>query len=246
MGPLCAAYFWSWVAVVAALSSEKQTASWAYFLRDEGRKSDLTMKFFTPELHASMNSLSDEEFDRANAEWHSALKMYRANLESIEALMPRRTRELAMLQLHDAEILVMSREPSEQITWSGTPAFEKRAVEFFYLTLLSELFVTNIFYVLSRTIEIEKHNLKGFHEGTRYWLYDEVRPEISLTMSGEPGSFQLNYQPSIPFAHHVLLSDGVELRIPFSEVIIKAVPLAKIYSDDNTDETDLLKAPNRG
>jgi hypothetical protein len=197
------------------------------------------MKFFTPELYAHLNSSDDEEFERANAEWHSALKKYRENLEALWAIMPNRTRDLATkYQFHDSQILSMHVEASDKITWSGAPSFDSRRVEFFIFSLLSEFSFVSIFYVLSKPIDSDQHKLKVFSDENVAWLYDEVRAETSFGMSpmGSP-SFQMG-PPAVAFAHDILLSNGMEIKIPFSEVFINSIPLSKISSDKTVVESE--------
>jgi hypothetical protein len=42
-----------------------------------------TMRFFTPELYCLFNSANEEEADRAEEAWESALQAYRNHLEGL-------------------------------------------------------------------------------------------------------------------------------------------------------------------
>src|SRR5437870_701827 len=76
------------------------------FMKHQTAKpSEPTMRFFPPELYVRFNSADEDEADRANEAWESALLAYRKHLDDIRERFPSQVRKLAEFCLHDAEFL---------------------------------------------------------------------------------------------------------------------------------------------
>src|SRR5207248_2041485 len=66
---------------------------------------ETAMRYFTPLLYRQFNSADDEEADRAEQAWETAIKDYHQHLEGLRDRMPSAVGKLAALDLHDAEVL---------------------------------------------------------------------------------------------------------------------------------------------
>jgi hypothetical protein len=201
------------------------------------------MMFFTPELYARLNSPRSEEFDRASKEWDAALGHYREEIEFLSSRMPNRIRQLATkYRFHDSEVLSMAVETAETtsrsngLSRSGKPG---EASEYFTFTLMSELWAHFVFYVLSRPIVRKQHvDVDVFCGEKVFWLYDEVRPDPQMPSSEiTPDAHGAIVSGRSNFVHGVLLSNGLELEIPFSDVFIQAIPLPFVFPGSAPPET---------
>ena len=191
------------------------------------------MRFFTPELFIKFNSPDDEEADRADEEWETAIRKYRSHLEKIRDKMPSQVEELAGLSLHDAELL--DREPpSEQFlaVSAGSPLSawkepDHRQFPFWYgfvvLSLQLDGEIYSLFYILSDRVRSQQA-IKSwpFSKQQTHWLYDEV----DVAPIG-PGMF----------LHRVLLSDGTVIEIPFVSVLIHRFRLREGRQNDTSRQT---------
>jgi hypothetical protein len=148
------------------------------------------MRFYTRELYLRFNSRDPAQADRADAEWEQADRDYEKLLTKLRKRMPPNVRQLA-----------------------DKACFHDAAVEwwiskmpFAMIGLRHETGTTNITYALEDQIrEVPPPKHWPFSAKDRHWLYDEVD-----TDPRHPGSY----------VHRILLSDGVELMIPFSRVSI--------------------------
>lgn len=61
------------------------------------------MKYFTPELFATLNSDDRNVVRKTSARWDQAVAEYKRHLKSIQRKLPSAVRRLAALYLHDAQ-----------------------------------------------------------------------------------------------------------------------------------------------
>jgi len=159
------------------------------------------MRFFTPELYVRFNSPDEEEADRANEEWETALVGYRKHLDQIWGQIPDDGKQLADLCLHDAELL----GPKQAVE----PLFRPAIV---ILPLIQEDHLVTLIYMLSEPVrEHPAAQDWPFSRLRTHWLYDEI------DVDGEQRGM---------FVHRVLLSDGRVLEIPFVSAMIRSVALS--------------------
>lgn len=172
------------------------------------------MRFFTPELYVRFNSSDDEEADRANEAWETALSEYREHLDGLRDRMPSQVRKLAELCLHDAELLACEQavEPHFPI-----PPFEPFGMPPFWSALAivsakqDDKIASLIYLLWDRIREYPSPEGWPFSKARTHWLYDEVD-----LASGQRGAF----------LHRVLLSDGRVLEIPFVSVFVQSLPMS--------------------
>ena len=172
------------------------------------------MRFFTPALYLRFNSPDDAVADAADAEWEAAAGEYRAHLDGIREHLPTRVRELAELNLHDAELL---RWQEVDTPVAAAPAdWAKRLPHPYWLpqSILSlrqgDTLVTLIYHLADNVRTNPAPNGWPFSKVRADWLYDEV--DVAPAPQGS-------------FLHRVFLSDGRVLEIPFASVVIHTAPL---------------------
>jgi hypothetical protein len=162
------------------------------------------MKFFTRELYLRYNG--PDKTDRADAEWEAAVTAYHTHLGRFSATMNDRVRKFAEdLCLHDAELLALH---EDVVTLPTLPPMQT-PVAILSLRAIGRTF--NLSYLLWGELVLSTAAVAWPSSPRRVqWLYDEIDRE-----------------PSQPhrFYHHVMLSDGRELSIPFDDVIVHS------YSD---------------
>ena len=175
------------------------------------------MKFFTPELFTRFNSPDDDEADRADEDWETAIRLYRDHLDRLQDRMPSQVRKLAGLCLHDAELLAFE-QPIEPLFppallepfpfWSG----------FAILSLRQGEEISSLIYVLWDRVRTHPPEEPWPFSGLRtQWLYDEV------DVAPDRQSM---------FLHRVLLSDGSILEIPFVSALIHSFAMQGANRDD--------------
>jgi hypothetical protein len=168
------------------------------------------MRYFTRQLYEQFHSADDEEADRADEAWESALVKYREHLEGLRDRLPANVAKLADLNLHDAEILSRSEEIQP-----GGPFFDNHFPLPIPLVLWSAVAIVSvrvggdilslIYCLWDRVREHPAPDDWPFSKAREHWLYDEV--DVASERRG-------------PFMHRVLLSSGVELEIPFATVVL--------------------------
>jgi hypothetical protein len=166
------------------------------------------MKYFTPDLVDRFGSLNDEMAAGAEAEWEQAVVAYQDYLASISQMLPKRFREmLGTVCLHDAVVTSwcesedgVSRRFLVQLT---PPSPNATPVLFAYVVKRS--------YPGRGAVDGDPVGARAESTGC-YWMYDEVNAE-------EGNDFPV-------FSHAILLSDGRELHIPFSEFEMKDIASA--------------------
>jgi hypothetical protein len=182
------------------------------------KRSESTMKFFTPELYLRYNSADDADADRADEDWERAILEYKNHLSKFSKEMSSRAKDLAEnLCLHDAELLSLQEDTLES---SSLPVFP---VSIVIVALKKDSKIVIIIYIL-RSKVVWSRPLKGwsFSKLRTHWLYDEIDFE-------EEGSY---------YWHRILLSDGRVISIPFIDVIVQA------FSEQNPETAiaSLLRA----
>ena len=165
------------------------------------------MRFFTRELYLRVNLPDDAIADRADADWEMAVSAYHRHLSHFSKTMNDRVRKFAEeLCLHDMELLALQ----EDVVTLPTLSPAQTPVAIISLRGIGRIF--SLFYlswgeiILSTAPEGWPFSPLPLH-----WLYDEIEldPERS---------------PSHRYNHHVMLSDGREICIPFYDVIVHSYP----------------------
>ncbi len=169
------------------------------------------MQFFTPELYIQFNSPNDDEADDAHEKWEQASVAYKKKLEDLLKLAPKNVRNLTELSLHDQVVVskpieYLIRQPEFML-----PTFVSRVA---IVTLKDSDAFRSLIYFLHYAIEVRPAPTEWpFATSPEHWLYDEF--EVM--------------EPRMRFyRHRVLLSSGVELVIPFADVIIHEYSLASV------------------
>jgi hypothetical protein len=168
------------------------------------------MRFFTPELFVRFNSPDEDEADRANQDWETALDEYRKHLDGIRDRLPPQVTKLADLCLHDAELLAWE----QTVEPSSPPPMDPSAPESVssataIVSIRQEGKIVSLIYRLwDRVREHAAAEGWPFSKLRLHWLYDE-----------------LDLAPNGRFLHRVLLSDGRVLEIPFLSVIVYTLPI---------------------
>jgi hypothetical protein len=172
------------------------------------KPSDAIMRFFAPELFVRYNSSDDEEADRADEDWETAIRRYQEHLTKLRPLMPAQVEKLADLRLHDVEVLSCERdaEPLPGGPALGSPPAPGWAI----IPLGRDDAIVSLIYQLWDTPRRREYEGRWpFSKQNPHWLYDEV----DVDPSGDAR-----------FLHRVLFSDGTELEIPFTSVLVHTTP----------------------
>ncbi len=164
------------------------------------------MKFFTRELYLRYSAPAKTA--RAEAEWDAAVSAYHEHLGRFSATMTARVRTFAEdLCLHDADLLALQEDVVTSLTHPPT----RTPVAILSFRTIGRTF--SLFYLLWGELMLSTAAESWPCSPRRVqWLYDEIDRE-----------------PSQPhrFYHHLMLSDGREISIPFHDVIVHS------YSDEN-------------
>ncbi len=168
------------------------------------------MRYFTRQLYVQFNSQNDEEADRADEAWETAIREYGKHLDDIRERMPSNVSKLAELNLHDADIL--SREeaiqPGAPVLYP-VPPFPILVASWSAVAIVSVRLggdILSLIYSLSDHVRVHPApDDWQFSKLREHWLYDEV--DILSEGRGL-------------LVHRILLSSGIELEIPFTSVVI--------------------------
>jgi hypothetical protein len=161
------------------------------------------MQYFTPELYLQFNSADDAEVDRAETAWDAAIQNYQRYLKTHRAKMPANVRALAGTYFHDAWLL----------DWQIHEFGPKRRMA--TLSLQQKDTITELIYFLWDSPRRGKRRKNWpFSPENVCWLYDEIE-----VVDDCPSLY-----PSFGCLQRVLLSDGSELEIPFSDVVLHRIP----------------------
>lgn len=172
------------------------------------------MRFFTPDLYLRFNSPDDAVADAADTEWGEALRGYREHLDRLRERLPTRVRELAELNLHDAELLARQ-DADTPISPEPTKFFPFWVPQSILSLRLGDTLVTLIYHLFDNVRTTPAPADWPFSKGRVDWLYDEI---------------DVSPEPRGAFLHRVFLSDGRVLEIPFASVVIHTAPLASVGS----------------
>jgi hypothetical protein len=185
------------------------------------------MKFFKLELYEKFNSPNGDEVEKARKDWQSALKTYKQRISELSQIMTPRIKQLAISQFHDADVLSFRCEESDHIRWGGIP---HRFVRFCAFMLRTDDSVVSVWYLVPHLDPVVPANLAISPSQSRFWLYDEVDELPPSGQNRDIDSFTEG--ESAQFQHSILLSGGIEITIPFSDVFIQSVPVSRVCEDD--------------
>jgi hypothetical protein len=189
--------------------------------------SEHTMRFFTPELYLRFNSRDDAVALAADAEWERAITSYKAHQESFRGQMPSQVVKLSEMCLHDADILLRQEqqepfelahhkylpEPWPWVPWFGVFTFAVRH---------DDQVLAILYFLWDHVAEKPASQDWPFSTSREHWLYDEID-----YASGAGGHF----------VHHVLLSTGIVLSIPFSAVLMARFPVKQAEGEGRSKQT---------
>jgi len=186
------------------------------------KPSDQVMKFFTPELFLRFNSSDDQEADRANEDWDAAIHAYQTHLDGLLNQMPAQVKQLATLNLHDAEVLANDERIEPLFTLSPFQPFPFWS-GFVILSLRRGDEVVSLIYGLWDRVRTHPPRADWPFSNQRiHWLYDEL--DVSST-------------PREMFLHRILLSDGTILEIPFLTVLVHTFALESTHEHHASMQT---------
>lgn len=167
------------------------------------------MRFFTPDLYCLYNSEDDDVADQAHEAWEEASLRYREHLRKVQQKLPLRSRALAKLNLHDAELLEVIRVgvPIHSPTGSLSPS-RKSSTTIAIATFQQGERVFQLFYVLRGRDGIRSR------PSPKDWPFSKERVHCMYD--------ELDMAPQTPgaFLHRMLLSDGRIVEFPFSSVVV--------------------------
>jgi hypothetical protein len=166
----------------------------SFVLRDDQLKSqEEAMKYFTPELLERFRSQDDQVASVASDEWEKRLKEYEDYLCSVRSQLPSQLRLiLERYHLHDAQVL-----------------FAASLGETCQINLRLDAPPQNsllLNYELIHQPSVIQHQGNLSPNLPISWLYDEVE-----VLHGRSRLFL----PQTSFQHSILLTNGLELQIPF-------------------------------
>jgi hypothetical protein len=151
------------------------------------------MDYFTPQLFLQLNSQDARTVDKAMVKWEQGLVSYKKRLKRIRSKMPIDAKRLSELSLHDWDVL--------QIDFGN----ENDSAEGDFREVL-------IVLQSAQNLAILRYSLHGdpgicsapekwpLSKKRVHWLYDELNT---------------NENGRKAFVHHILLSDGTTLVVPF-------------------------------
>lgn len=166
------------------------------------------MRFFTPELFERFNSPDNSVADLANEEWEASLSSYRRHLDGLQDRFTPEIKELAALNLHDAELIGLD-EPHGRPTLPD-PHWPKWWNSVGIVSVRQSSVITTLFYVLWDHIHQAPAPSWSFSKLRPHWLYDEL--DVAAAEQGQ-------------FVHRILLSDGRTIAVPFTSVLIHRLAL---------------------
>jgi hypothetical protein len=192
--------------------------------RQNDMLSEQTMRFFTPELYLRFNSPDDAVAMAADAEWETAITRYNAHLESFRSKMPSQVVALSKMCLHDAEVLSRQgqQEPFELAAHNKDYPWAPWHGVFTLAVRHADQVLAVLYFLRDHVAEKPPTQDWPFSKSREHWLYDEID---YVSGAGEH------------FIHHVLLSTGVVLSIPFTAVLIMHFPVAQAESEERSKQT---------
>ncbi|MGP0068761.1 MAG: hypothetical protein ACLQGP_34810 [Isosphaeraceae bacterium] len=165
------------------------------------------MRFYKRELYLQFTATDIAIADRADVEWEHAVSDYHAHLGRFSSTMNDRVRKFAEeLCLHETELLALQEEVVR------SPALNPTQTPVAIVSLRGIGRIFNLFYLSWGESSLSTAPESWPFSPIRLqWLYDEI------DLDPEPSSFPRYY-------HHIMLSDGRELSIPFYDVIVHSFP----------------------
>ena len=165
------------------------------------------MQFFTRELYLRLTPRDDATIAGGEAEWEAAVTAYHAYLEQIAETMKDRVRKFALdLCLHDTEFLALQ---EDVVSFPAIPTPETPVA---ILSLRGIGRIYTLFYLLWGAVNLSTGPDSWPYSPLRLqWLYDEIEPNRENTSSHN-------------YIHHIMLSNGHEMIIPFYDVIVHSYP----------------------
>jgi hypothetical protein len=158
------------------------------------------MKYFTRERYLTFQNFDDAAMDAADADWEDTIDRYEAYLQTIRPDMPESVRQLLDgFYLHDARVLSMGRRD-----------------ETFVISLQLDVPPKELLTLTYTLIGPPEINKKPFEDGQNtpapWWLYEEIE--------------QVEEGGRKHFVQSILLSNGWEITLPFSDVqVSRAEPV---------------------
>ncbi len=182
------------------------------------------MQFFTPELYLRFNSRDDAVAMAADAEWEKAITRYNAQLESFRSKMPSQVVTLSKMSLHDAEILLRQeqQEPFELTAFSKDFPWVPWYGVFTFAVRHADQVLAVLYFLWDHVAEKPATEDWPLSKSREHWLYDEID---YVSGAGEH------------FIHHVLLSTGIVLSIPFTAVLIMHFPVTQAEGEERSKQT---------
>jgi hypothetical protein len=170
------------------------------------------MQFFTPDLYLRFNSPDDDDADRADEAWETAIRAYQAHLASLRDRTPSPVRKLADLCLHDAELLGRDQAIEPFFTFPGEPfgPFPMWSAVGILSVKQDDTIVSLLYALWDRIRDYPASENWPFSPLRPHWLYDEI--DVAPHSRGM-------------FLHRILFSDGGVIEVPFVSVVIHRVPL---------------------
>ena len=175
------------------------------------------MKYFTPELYIQFNSADEKEADRAFDLWEKAIEKYQNAVQANRGLFSTGIKEfLEHYNLHDGRLVRKDTSTVESI-WRQFPNSLMESV--YSISLIQNGNVVVLNYILSGDVRtVEPDGNWPFPKSKGGWLYDEIHKEDRA----EIGHM---------WSHHILLSDGTELIVPFLDMFIQKISAKEIEGD---------------
>jgi hypothetical protein len=174
------------------------------------------MKYFTPDLIIAANSRDDAIADKATYDWENALTAYENGLKEVN--LPKSVKEFMNICLHDAEgdhyMNIDSHSDRIQLVITQKDLGEHKFVCIlrYEIALPGHLSSLTDYVGYNPPIDFLHHkNLPG--EGNNlFWLYDE------FNFVGKAAGGDI-------FSHNILFSNGLELKINFTEFHFMVLPI---------------------
>lgn len=178
------------------------------------------MKYMTPDLLARLRSPEVAAAEAALAEWQEACDRYNRHVEDIQAGLPPAARKLLSprLNLHDARVLALAVDEAPLLS-IYVELDRPRKPGDRYLELRYRLAGDR-----GAVLKLTRHSaLEGDGKALGWWLYDE----LEVLREGE----------TTTFAHSILFTGGVELRVLFFSLSCRRVQQLLLPSAVPSDET---------
>lgn len=167
------------------------------------------MKYFTPELLARFRSSNEAVAEKAADEWELQAERYAKHFTSIRPQLPRGLAQfLDACSLHDATVKI-GRLKSAKNDFAILATLENPERDTAFL-----------FYQLKGEPKITRHPPSSEVAGPPEWMYDEL--EI---VDGGGILFNLFHHPV--YRHSILLSDGIEIQVDFTNAVAGLVAMPK-------------------